>query len=227
MVSDISASAPAAWPAGLAIAKSPGEAPADRRPATETQAARTANATSVLHAEHARAQAAVERRLEQAADLGRVAQRLRSVQEKLNVMHERLEGIVKRYPPYPQDNPERIERLNQVTGLRKQIEELLLPLEREGLVHAGEKEAVARFPMRPLDPLSAHDGEVAAALEEVGWMRGRVEGLQQRLWSDLFEVNSPVDEPVATSMARAAQAQLADTGQPIGVNRDKFPSLTD
>lgn len=45
----------------------------------------------------------------------------------LGEMEKELTTIVKMYPPYPIDNPERISLLNSFGGLRKQIEDLTFP----------------------------------------------------------------------------------------------------
>lgn len=71
-----------------------------------------------------RAAEQAERRLAEGRAAGEAFRRLH---EKLAAMLPRFEGIVKYYPPYPPDNPRRIELLNQISGLRQEIEKIQIP----------------------------------------------------------------------------------------------------
>lgn len=73
-------------------------------------------------------------------DLSDLARNIRSEGETLNKvnefveqMKERLAEIVKNYPPFPLDNPERMEMLKSFTALRKEIERMTFPPEEKHL----------------------------------------------------------------------------------------------
>lgn len=52
---------------------------------------------------------------------------LREIGQKLGEMRDTLRQVVKQYPPYPQESRERMEFLNSLSGLRKQIDALTFP----------------------------------------------------------------------------------------------------
>ncbi len=54
---------------------------------------------------------------------------LKKVNDFVERMKERLSEIVKNYPPFPLDNPERMEMLKSFTALRKEIERMTFPPE--------------------------------------------------------------------------------------------------
>ncbi len=58
---------------------------------------------------------------------------LNKVNEFVERMKERLGEIVKNYPPFPPDNPERMEMLKSFTALRKEIERMTFPSEEKYL----------------------------------------------------------------------------------------------
>lgn len=58
---------------------------------------------------------------------------LNKVNEFVERMKERLGEIVKNYPPFPLDNPDRMEMLKSFTALRKEIERMTFPPEEKHL----------------------------------------------------------------------------------------------
>ena len=58
---------------------------------------------------------------------------LSKVNEFVERMKEHLGEIVKNYPPFPVDNPERMEMLKSFTALRKEIERMTFPPEEKHL----------------------------------------------------------------------------------------------
>jgi hypothetical protein len=63
-----------------------------------------------------------------------VAQKIRSIDETFNRiennvrhMHKLLDGIVKNFPPFPNNSSERIQSLRQFSALRKMIDQLTMP----------------------------------------------------------------------------------------------------
>lgn len=59
-----------------------------------------------------------------AATVREVGKTVEEAGQLLGKMEEDLTAVVKMYPPYPLDNPERIDLLNSFGGLRRQIDAL-------------------------------------------------------------------------------------------------------
>jgi hypothetical protein len=126
----------------------------------------------------------------------------------LGAMQEDLAAIVKMYPPYPLDNPERVSLLNSFGGLRRQIDALTFPppesLKRidaelgetagngaeisekgkpEGLAQLLDREPMWDIPA--LDAESASDDEVALALAHIEEMQSFLGDLKAGMWGDV------------------------------------------
>lgn len=149
----------------------------------------------------------------------------------LSKMEEKLGAVVKMYPPYPVDNPERVSLLNSFGGLRRQIDALTFPPPekldalgqligtQEDAAKDAEKSAQAsavlliKEPMwdiPTLDPLVSGDAEVSKALDQVKSTRSILEDLQSGMWRDVISFVQQADSSEAQNEASATREQLAD-----------------
>jgi len=125
----------------------------------------------------------------------------------LDKMAEDLETVVKIFPPYPIDSPERISLLNSFGSMHKLIDELSFPPteqlteavrllgtedQSDGSVFKKSDKAFASIldkePMwavSELKPDSASDAEISEALGQVKETKQMLEDLKQRLWEDV------------------------------------------
>lgn len=179
--------------------------------------------------------------LNKAADVVRnVGATVEKADQLLNGMEEALGGVVKMYPPYPVDNPERVTLLNSFGGLRRQIDALTFPppetldsvskllVPQDGTAgKAGEEEKKAAFslikePMwdiPTLDSLSASDEEVSKALDQVDALKSRLADLQSGMWKDVVDFARKADTPEVRDEAASVREKLADIGdRGIGSN---------
>ena len=159
----------------------------------------------------------------------------------LSRMEKDLTVLVKIYPPYPLDNPERIDLLNSFGGLRRQIDALTFPPPEsldavdqvlvdppdESAKLLGKPESLSasldREPMWDipfLDPSSASDDEVSKALEHVKSMQGFVEELQSRMWDDVFSFVNRAATPEVESKGADIRDLLGELGEPGGIGRN-------
>ncbi len=172
--------------------------------------------------------------LNQAASLVReVVSTAEKAEQLLNSMEEDLGAVVKMYPPYPIDNPDRISLLNSFGGLRRQIDALTFPppesLDALGKVLGVEKDSKAaegeqidstvasnliKEPMwdiLTLDSKSASNEDVQVAMDQVKTMKSVVERLQAGMWKDVVSYARP-DQSAETVEGTVVRAQLADAG---------------
>ncbi len=167
--------------------------------------------------------ASVVREVEQSAE---------KASQLLNKMENELGSVVKMYPPYPVDSPERVQLLNNFGGLRKQIEALTFPPEDAvkavGRVLSGqgndkadngsESEKAASLIKEPmwdistLDPLTASDEDVGKALDQVTAMKAVVDTLQAGMWKDVVNFVNQTDPSAAEDGSSKIRNQLADLG---------------
>jgi hypothetical protein len=136
----------------------------------------------------------------------------------LGEMDKGLTTIVKMYPPYPLDNPERISLLNSFGGLRKQIEDLSFPppetLDALGRVLKSESSSdytendrsdntfavqLIKQPMwenlPALDSKSASDEDVKNALEQIRLLASTLNEFSKDSVMDVFKkVNEPEED---------------------------------
>ncbi|MDP2431753.1 MAG: hypothetical protein Q8O33_06955 [Pseudomonadota bacterium] len=165
--------------------------------------------------------------------------------EKASQLLDKIENnigeIVKMYPPYPIDSPQRISLLNNIDGLRKQIDDLTFPppesvdaverllgnqadaVDKEGKgaarqdVLAVVKEQMWDIPT--LDPRAASDAEVSKALDQVKAMKSSLEDLKEGMWNDVVSFVKQAQSPEAQNEAVGVREQLADIGdRGIGSN---------
>ncbi|MDP2831864.1 MAG: hypothetical protein Q8Q28_00920 [Pseudomonadota bacterium] len=157
----------------------------------------------------------------------------------LDKIENNLGEIVKMYPPYPIDSPQRISLLNNIDGLRKQIDDLTYPppesvdavdrllgnqtdaVDKEGKaatrqgVFAVVKDSL--WDISTLDPQAASDAEVSKALDQVKAMKSSLEDLKDGMWNDVVSFVKQAQSPEA--QAAGVREQLADLGgRGIGSN---------
>jgi hypothetical protein len=172
-------------------------------------------------------------------DVGNTA---KEAEQLLGKMEEDLTAVVKMYPPYPLDNPERVSLLNSFGGLRRQIDALTFPppealaavdkvlgtqedstvateVRPESLAAALDKEPMWDIPT--LDTATASDDEVAKALEHVKSMQGFLEDLQSSMWEDVVSFVNQAVTPEAESKGAIVRDLLAELGsERSGIGRN-------
>jgi len=170
-----------------------------------------------------------------ASFLREVGDALGKAAETLDKMGKDLGKIVKIYPPYPTDDPERIDLLNQFGGLRREIEALTFPppdhldavgrlLGREDGKAAEEgkltpgNDAIVGIPT--LDPKAASDEEVKQAFEQVKALKSAVEDIRSGMWKDVVDYVRQADTPEARNHATETRDQLAALGFGQGIATD-------
>lgn len=178
-----------------------------------------------LQGVHARALLAQDQRLDQASAVRQTQQALAEAEGILGVAEEALGAIVKRYPPYAQDDSERIDLLNQVTGLRKQIEALNFPP--EGAEKAKELDPVLKdlLGLGEKTPSEIPDEALAALLENVEAAKAKVREQQAAMWSDLFDSDSKQGEQEAAAQASQSRAALAATETSLSQSPDLLANM--
>ena len=220
------------------------------RPGVAGVAVRDTQSTTATQVAGAYAQARVRQDvLNKAADVVReVAATVDKADRLLGQMEESLGGVVKMYPPYPVDNPERISLLNSFGGLRRQIDALTFPppesldavdkalaLGANAAANASgsdKKSAVSliKEPMWDiplLDPKSASDEEVGKALETVNSLKARLEELQSGMWQDVVDFTQRAETPEVRDEAAGVRDLLADVGdRGIGSNARQLEQVT-
>ncbi len=175
--------------------------------------------------------------LNQAASVVReVGDTVEQSDKLLGKIENNLGEIVKMYPPYPIDSPQRVSLLNDISGLRKQIEALTFPpLEKVAAVgrllgnqndaSGSTKNADTKldtlaaikdqmWDIPALDPQSASDAEVSKALGQVKATKASLEDLKNGMWDDVVSFVKRAQSPEAH--AAGVRGQLADLGN-IGI----------
>ena len=162
-------------------------------------------------------------------------------EELLDKIDNKLGEIVKMYPPYPIDSPQRISLLNDIGGLRKQVEaltfppseavdalqELLSPL-KNGFKEKGDltisSDSVENVKTRlwdivRLEQNSATDEEVVSVLGQIRELKSSIEDLQAGMWKDVVSFVKMADSPESENIATGVREQIADLGgHAIGSN---------
>jgi hypothetical protein len=157
----------------------------------------------------------------------------------LGEMDKDLMVIVKMFPPYPVDNPERISLLNSFGGLRKQIEGLTFPppetFEELGRLFkpvssSGESGFdgpvdPAQFIKQPLfenipalDPKSASDEDVINTLEQVRLLASTLGEFSKESMQGVFRKVNESDETSFDGKISEIREQLASL-ETIGGNQ--------
>lgn len=164
-------------------------------------------------------------------EVGKVVEQSSQLLDKIE---SKLGEIVKMYPPYPIDSPQRIELLNNIGGLRKQIDSLTFPPP-DAVKEAGrllgaktdetDKNGDAVFTtgalaaindrmwdIPALDPLTASDADVTKLLEQVKAKITSLEELQSGMWQDVISFVKEADSLEAQNEAAGVREQIADLG---------------
>lgn len=168
---------------------------------------------------------------------------LKDAGKLLGEMEQDLSKVVKIYPPYPKDNPERISMLNNISGLKRQIDELTFPPPAELQALAGvfgkadakpgepadsasdtavDAVATAREKMwdiPTLDPKAAEDDELKSALETIQKAQSLLEEVQVGMWQDVVEFVREADTAETEQAGAGVREQLGKlTDLGIGVS---------
>lgn len=176
-----------------------------------------------LHGRYADALAGQDVRAAQSLGVRDADRRLELVGFALEQAEAGLQGIVKHYPPYAKDHPERIDLLNQISGLRKQIEALTIPSQKNS---GGNGPVLVGLPgFDKLDPVGATDAEVATALDQVRRARSGLPGQHAGLWADIVGGAGGQSEREAVMSARQGMAHLAQSAKSITLSQDVIASL--
>lgn len=105
-------------------------------------------------------------------------------EETLREMDADLQAIVKQFPPFRTDDPNRSRYLESFSGLRQQMESLQVPRPSKDTELPKEIQFPTDYEalgIPSLDPTSASDEEVAAAAEKVQAEIARVVGQRESL----------------------------------------------
>jgi hypothetical protein len=141
-----------------------------------------------------------------------------------------LVGAVKNYPPFPAGNEERVQYINSIDGLRKEMQSLVVPPvtpEYEPVFYPQE----AKFP--PIDAQVPSDAAVLAFGEAVQVIRDDVntarEALEQQLQRSAEHASSglprPPQEQQAQEISVAVAGQLNGKSLPIAGASDVLAQL--
>lgn len=154
--------------------------------------------------------------------------------ELLGKVEKNLGEIVKMYPPYPIDSPQRVSLLNDISGLRKQIEALTFPpsdaVDAVGRLIGNQKDASGKegeaatkldalaaikdqmWDIPALDPKAASDEEVSKVLDQVKATKSSLEDLKNGMWEDVVSFVKQAQSPEAQNEAAGIRDKLADLG---------------
>lgn len=130
----------------------------------------------------------------------------------------KVAAVVKMYPPYPSGSRERMDLINQITGLRKQIEALEVPakpetqarsaLEELGKTIADANEAVAGEVDDPGE--GAYSDEVLSVLlVKMASAGAEIAHMRTGMWDDVVERIQPNEVSAADRTAEATSQELS------------------
>lgn len=175
-------------------------------------------------------------------------------EQLLGDMESKLGTLVKIYPPYPVDNPERVSLLNSFAGLRKQIDALAFPAPEDLLaigrlptLQGAEPDNVQQdmstglntatgkaeirlpiFDIPDLDAKTASDAVVAQTFEKVVAAKDAILELKSRIWKDVETFLGKSTNPEVQAVAESARHRLAQVnGLGIGVYSGPFSQATE
>ena len=146
--------------------------------------------------------------------------------EILGKIKENLTQIVKQYPPFAQESNQRVELLNAISGLRKQLEALAFPPERK----SQDAVPIPLYPeksdvlMAILDPKKSTDEEVRSALDEVQRLQDGLANRREQMWKNVAQF---VSEPsVAQAEADLSAVQrYVEVSKVAGLGAGQRPNL--
>lgn len=244
MVSDIRVVGGAAAAVASALASGPPARLEEQgnRVAARTQQAEKAGdveggrvgGNEVRRTEYAVAQSERDARNQLAVETRDKTERLARVEEGLAAMKEGLDAVVKRYPPFPKDNPERIDLINQVNGLKKQIEALAVPAE----VSAGQDAAATKELAPDATPGLAEligledfpgdlvtDEELATILATVESSQAKVAEAREKMWADIQAFVESEDDKQVDARSSESRNALAEGQLPITQAKEVLAKL--
>ncbi len=185
-----------------------------------------------------------EQRAQVASQLRQFQSNLQNADDLLSQIKERLVHIVKQYPPFASDDPQRLAYLNAITGLRKQLDALEFPPEQSTTEVASQgKGNGVELPTLPANPLkqdtpipgldtaSASDEEVQSALQAIRQMQDKVHEAQGKLWQDVVDfVGGPNPGQDAESNAQAQAGEIrgyvaSDSSKGMGLSLSAILSI--
>lgn len=166
---------------------------------------------------------------------------LRQADELLEEIKSQLLQIVKQYPPFSLESPQRIAYLNAITGLRKQLDALAFPPDRRDQ-EAGESgiDWQNSVPPRPgypapgelaiteLDPRMATDDDVKTALDAITKAQEGVSDARAGMWQDVVRYVGEASIGQIADYKAESQAQevrvhiAANPSRGIGLSADKI-----
>jgi len=178
----------------------------------------------VRRSEYAAAQSERDARNQLAQATRDEADRLARLETGLAGMKAGLEAIVKHYPPYLADSPERVKLLNQVSGLRKEIE--ALDVSRGGDAGSGRvtadknpTDALPGLDKLPGDVIS--DEELTQYLDKVDSSQAKVAEARQKMWADLQAFVGNESDAQAVARSGESSSALAQGKLPITTQQAK------
>lgn len=142
---------------------------------------------------------------------------------------QNLAVIVKMYPPYPVGSAQRAAILNEVSGLRKQIEQLTFPPPESlklmdqvlgpqaGSANSSDVQGAEASVKRgvsglaALEPSSASDVAVGQALDQVDSLRSKLQDVSTKMWRDVTALVVP---------SGSSNAQGADVGKQLATQKN-------
>jgi hypothetical protein len=186
-----------------------------------------------------------EQRAEAAVQLRQFQTSLQRADEVLTAIRKQLGRIVKQYPPFNLDDPQRIAYLNAIPGLRKQLDALTFPPERQqqdqpssAVDGHGKVPAIPANPLQgdlaipDLDPRLASDAEVRTALDAATKVLAQVREVQDRMWQDVVRFVGGANlgpDGDASAQTRAVEVQRSIAAYPgrggIGVSLQAILSI--
>lgn len=165
------------------------------------------------HAQFAWLQEAKEAMQQQAITARQDIARADAMQRLLREMRDNLHGIIKHYPPFPYGSEERERFLKLVTGLRQQMEALLVPPpeNRHTLVPEEAKEWLP-----PILNGASSDADLAMAVNAIEAQSKAVQSFGAALREQWIAMAQPDGEASALALSAALGAGLALASQAIG-----------
>ena len=142
----------------------------------------------------------------------------------LTEMKVGFDEILKQYPPFLQQSPERIKFLNQIEGLRKQIEALTFPSPDK--TTANEIPVVPSLGFGKLDAAKISDAELVPFAQQVDATQAQVTQQRSTMLNELAgQIPGPVIDRAAQTAAEVRQ-QLSTMGNvPIGLPGKQIVAL--
>jgi hypothetical protein len=232
MTSEIKLTGIAAQAAGPALASAKVTS-ARENPAKPAVSVTAQDSAALSQAGFARAQDNRDARFESVVKARTETSLMVSAEQKLTDMKAGIESVVKRYPPYPSNSPERLALLNDVVGLRKQVEALMVPADPDKAGEAGKGEVdnerkqylreLMGLPEWPLDNIS--DNELVQMLGQVDQALTAVTGTREAMWADVVDRVSDEEVKLAGEIGQRSGRELAEQAGSISQDKQALADL--